>query len=202
MSALAGRGIGTSLLSGDDAATTATVARWVGIAASEGDALPEAKAALIQSWQEGGDRVAMVGDGINDGPALARADLSITAAGGTDVAAETSDIVLLRHDLTLIPRFLQLSGRVRAIIRQNLWWAFAYNLVAVPMAALGLLTPVFAAVTMSVSSLLVVLQLAPPAALSDRAFGPEAITRYPVSGPRSSLPACRLFPTTHPEASS
>ena len=98
----------------------------------------------------------MVGDGINDGPALARADLSITAAGGTDVAAETSDVVLLRHDLTLIPRFLELSRRVRRIVRENLWWAFAYNLVAVPVAAAGLLTPVFAAVTMSVSSLLVV----------------------------------------------
>ena len=156
VSALAGRGIETSLLSGDDAATAATVARWMGILASEGDASPEAKAASIRAWQEGGDRVAMVGDGINDGPALAQADLSITAAGGTDVAAETSDIVLLRHDLTLVPRFIGLSGRARAIIRQNLWWAFAYNLVAVPIAAVGLLTPVFAAVTMSVSSLLVV----------------------------------------------
>ena len=156
VSELAGRGIETSLLSGDHAATTAAVARHVGIAASEGDASPETKAALIEAWQEGGDRVAMVGDGINDGPALARADLSITAAGGTDVAAETSDIVLLRHDLTLIPRFLELSSRVRSIVRQNLWWAFAYNLVAVPVAAAGLLTPVFAAVAMSVSSLLVV----------------------------------------------
>jgi heavy metal translocating P-type ATPase len=156
VSALTGRGIQTSLLSGDHAATTATVARRMGIPASEGDASPETKAALIGAWQEGGDRVAMVGDGVNDGPALARADLSITAAGGTDVAAETSDIVLLRHDLTLIPRFLQLSRRVRRIVRENLWWAFAYNLVAVPVAAAGLLTPVFAAVTMSVSSLLVV----------------------------------------------
>ncbi len=156
VSALTGRGIETSLLSGDHAATTATVARRMGIPASEGDASPETKAALIGKWQEGGDRVAMVGDGVNDGPALARADLSITAAGGTDVAAETSDIVLLRHDLTLIPQFLQLSRRVRRIVRENLWWAFAYNLVAVPVAAAGLLTPVFAAVTMSVSSLLVV----------------------------------------------
>jgi Cu+-exporting ATPase len=156
VSALTGRGVETSLLSGDNAATTATVARRMGIPASEGDASPEAKAALIGAWQEDGDRVAMVGDGVNDGPALARADLSITAAGGTDVAAETSDIVLLRHDLTLIPRFLQLSRRVRRIVRENLWWAFAYNLVAVPVAAAGLLTPVFAAVAMSVSSLLVV----------------------------------------------
>jgi len=82
---------------------------------------------------------------------------SFTAAGGTNVAAETSDVVLLRHDLTLVPRFFDLSRRVRAIIRQNLWWAVAYNLVAVPVAAAGLLTPVFAAAAMSFSSLLVVL---------------------------------------------
>ncbi len=156
VAALSGGGIATSLLSGDHATTTATVARRLGIPTSEGDASPETKAALIGAWQEAGERVAMVGDGVNDGPALARADLSITAAGGTDVAAETSDIVLLRHDLTLVPRFLQLSRRVRRIVRENLWWAFAYNLVAVPVAAAGLLTPVFAAVTMSVSSLLVV----------------------------------------------
>ena len=156
VSELAGRGIESSLLSGDHAATTAAVARRTGIATSEGGAAPETKAALVMAWQEGGDRVAMVGDGINDAPALARADLSITAAGGTEVAAETSDIVLLRRDLTLIPQFLSLSRRVRTIVRQNLWWAFAYNLVAVPVAAAGLLTPVFAAATMSISSLLVV----------------------------------------------
>ena len=156
VSELAVRGVESSLLSGDHAATTAAVARHTGIATSEGDASPENKAALVTAWQKSGDRVAMVGDGINDGPALAQADLSITAAGGTEVAAETSDIVLLRHDLTLIPRFLALSSRVRSIVRQNLWWAFAYNVVAVPVAAAGLLTPVFAAVTMSVSSLLVV----------------------------------------------
>ena len=98
----------------------------------------------------------MVGDGINDGPALAQADLSVTAAGGTDVAAETSDVVLLRRDLTLVPGFIDLSRRARRVIRQNLWWAFAYNAVAVPVAAAGLLTPVFAAVAMSLSSLLVV----------------------------------------------
>ena len=156
LSELARRGIASSLVSGDHAATTAAVAQRIGIATSEGDASPEGKAALIEAWQEGGDRVAMVGDGVNDGPALARADLSITAAGGTDVAAETSDVVLLRHDLTLIPRFMELSRRVRRIVRQNLGWAFAYNVVAVPVAAAGLLTPVLAAVAMSVSSLLVV----------------------------------------------
>ena len=157
LAGLARRGVEASLLSGDDPVTTATVARRVGIADSEGGVTPEAKAARIAAWQARGERVAMVGDGVNDGPALAGADLSFTAAGGTDVAAETSDVVLLRHDLTLVPRFLDLSRRVRGIIRENLWWAVAYNVVAVPVAAAGLLTPVFAAAAMSFSSLLVVL---------------------------------------------
>ena len=98
----------------------------------------------------------MAGDGVNDAPALAQADLSITVAGGTDVAGETSDVVLTRHDLTLIPWFIRLSRRTRRIIRENLGWAFAYNLVAVPLAALGIISPVIAAAAMATSSLLVV----------------------------------------------
>ena len=157
VAALGALGITATLLSGDDPATTTAVARAVGLDESEGGVAPEAKAARILDRQARGDRVAMVGDGANDGPALAQADVSFTAAGGTDIAAETSDIVLLRRDLTLVPRFIELSRKVRGIVRENLWWAFAYNVVAVPVAALGLLTPAFAAVTMSVSSLVVVL---------------------------------------------
>ena len=157
VAALGALGITATLLSGDDPATTAAVARAIGLGESEGGVAPEAKAARILDRQARGDRVAMVGDGANDGPALAQADVSFTAAGGTDIAAETSDVVLLRRDLTLVPRFIELSRRVRGIVRENLWWAFAYNAVAVPVAAFGLLTPVFAAVAMSVSSLVVVL---------------------------------------------
>ena len=98
----------------------------------------------------------MVGDGVNDAPALAQADLSLTVASGTDVAGETSDVVLMRHDLTLIPWLVGLSRRTRRIIRENLGWAFAYNLVAVPLAALGIISPAIAAATMATSSLLVV----------------------------------------------
>jgi len=157
VAALGALGITATLLSGDDPATTTAVARAIGVDESEGGVAPEAKAARILDRQARGDRVAMVGDGANDGPALAQADVSFTAAGGTDIAAETSDVVLLRRDLTLVPRFIELSRRVRGIVRENLWWAFAYNAVAVPVAAFGLLTPVFAAVAMSVSSLVVVL---------------------------------------------
>jgi heavy metal translocating P-type ATPase len=149
-------GLHTVMLSGDDPRTTWAISEELGIAEHEGDCPPLEKAVRIQGWQEGGERVAMVGDGVNDAPALAQADLSITAAGGTDVAGETSDVVLTHADLTLVPWLIRLSRRTRRIIVQNLGWAFAYNLFSVPLAALGVISPVIAAVTMSISSLLVV----------------------------------------------
>lgn len=121
-----------------------------------GDCPPADKAEHIRQWQAIGEQVVMVGDGVNDAHALAQADLSITVAGGTDVAGETSDVVLMRSDLMLIPWFIQTTRRTRRIIRQNLVWAFAYNLAAVPLAAFGIISPVIAAVAMAASSLLVV----------------------------------------------
>jgi Cu+-exporting ATPase len=144
------------MLSGDDPRTTQAIASELGLAEYEGHCPPSTKAARIQAWQERGEKVAMVGDGVNDAPALAKADLSITNAGGTDVAGETSDVVLTRADLTLIPWFIQQSRRTRRIILQNLGWAFAYNLVSVPLAASGSITPAIASVAMAASSLLVV----------------------------------------------
>jgi heavy metal translocating P-type ATPase len=153
---LAEEGVRAVMLSGDSSRTTEAIAAELGLEEYEGETLPREKAERIKAWQETGEKVAMAGDGVNDAPALAQADLSITAAGGTDVAGETSDVVLTRHDLTLIPSFIRLSRRARRIIRENLGWAFAYNLVAVPLAALGIISPVIAAAAMATSSLLVV----------------------------------------------
>lgn len=149
-------GIHAVMLSGDDPRTVQAIAAELSLAEYEGNCPPPEKAARIQEWQAAGERVAMVGDGVNDAPALAQADLSLTAAGGSDVAGETSDVVLMRSDLTLVPWFIHLSRRTRRIILQNLGWAFAYNLVSVPLAAFGFISPVVAAVAMATSSLLVV----------------------------------------------
>ena len=149
-------GIKTSMLSGDHPKTTAAISEELGVETYEGNCPPEEKAARIRDWQEKGEWVAMAGDGVNDAPALAQADLSITASGGTDVAGETSDIVMTRDDLTLIPWFIGVSRRTRRIIKENLGWAFAYNLLAVPLAVTGIISPVIAAAAMATSSLLVV----------------------------------------------
>jgi len=153
---LAARGLGPMLLSGDSEETTAAVAAELGIARHVARLAPEDKAELIARLQSEGARVAMVGDGVNDAPALARAYLSVTVAGGTDIAGHTSDVVLDRDDLNLVPWFLSASERTRRVIRQNLAWALAYNVVALPLAALGLVTPAIASVAMALSSLLVV----------------------------------------------
>jgi P-type E1-E2 ATPase len=152
---LSADGLQAVMLSGDSPETTEAIAAELGIDQYEGRVSPVDKAARIREWQKDG-KTAMAGDGVNDAPALAQADLSITTAAGTDVAGETSDLVLTRSDLTLIPWFLRLSRRTRRIVYQNLGWAFAYNLVAVPLAAFGVISPVLAAAAMATSSLLVV----------------------------------------------
>ena len=144
------------VLSGDSPQTTGAIAGELGLDSYEGGVSPGEKVERIRVWQQAGEQVGMVGEGVNDAPALAQANLSITAAGGTDVAGETSDVVLMSHDLTLIPQFIVLSRQTRRIIRENLGWAFAYNLVAVPLAAFGVISPAIAAGAMAASSLLVV----------------------------------------------
>jgi P-type E1-E2 ATPase len=149
-------GVRTTLLSGDNPDTTQAIASKVGVADFVGSLLPEEKAKRISSWLDEDEFVMMVGDGVNDAPALARANVSLAMASGTDIAGETSDAILTNADLTLIPWLIQLSKRTRRIILENLGWAFAYNLVAVPLAAFGIISPVIAAIAMATSSLLVV----------------------------------------------
>ncbi len=156
LDALEAAGIKAAMLSGDSERTTSALAAELGLAESSGHCSPAGKAERIRAWQAQGESVAMVGDGVNDAPALAQADLSITVVGGTDVAGETSDLIFTRPDLTLAPWFVALSRRSRRIITENLAWAFTYNLFAVPLAAFGVITPGIAAAAMACSSLLVV----------------------------------------------
>jgi Cu+-exporting ATPase len=150
------RGLTTVVLSGDDPRTVRAIAEEVGAEEWAGGLSPEDKALRIKRWQDSGERVAMAGDGVNDAPALAQADLALAMAEGTDLAGETADVLLTREDLTHVPTFLGLASRTRRIIRENLSWAFAYNLVAVPLAVAGLISPIIAAAAMAASSVLVV----------------------------------------------
>ena len=119
------------------------------------EAVPEDKLVYVRTLQRQGKKVLMVGDGINDAPVLAAADVSVAVAGGADVARAGADIVLLNDDMAVIPQAVTQAKRTAAIIRQNLIWAAAYNLIAVPLAAAGFVTPWLAALGMSGSSLLV-----------------------------------------------
>lgn len=157
VSAFAGRGIGMILVSGDRQGTTSALGAEAGIGHCLGSLLPEDKLRLVEELQGKGERVLMVGDGINDAAAISAANVGCALAGGTDIAIETSDLVLARPDLLRLATAHSLSVRTMHIIRQNLGWAFIYNLIGIPLAMAGLLTPIYAAAAMSVSSLCVVL---------------------------------------------
>ncbi|MBB4906013.1 heavy metal translocating P-type ATPase [Actinophytocola algeriensis] len=153
---LHGLGLRTVLLTGDRPAVARAVAEEIGVTEVLAEVRPENKAATVRRLQAEGRRVAVVGDGVNDGPALACADLGMAMALGTDVAVEAADVVLVREDLTTVPDAIVLAGRTLRTIRGNLLWAFGYNVAALPVAALGLLNPLIAGAAMSLSSLLVV----------------------------------------------
>jgi Cu+-exporting ATPase len=149
-------GLRPVLLTGDNEATARAVATAVGIDEAIAGVLPADKAAAIKDLQARGSRVAMVGDGMNDGPALAAADLGMAIGAGTDVAISAADLVLLRPDLTAAPDAIALARAARRAIKRNLTWAFGYNAAAVPLAAAGFLNPLIAAAAMTMSSVLVV----------------------------------------------
>ncbi len=149
-------GLRPVLLTGDNRRAAASVAQEVGIDTVIADVLPAGKVAAVRELQEQGRVVAMVGDGVNDAAGLAQADLGISMGTGTDVAIEASDLTLVRGDLQAVPQAIQLSRRVLATIKGNLFWAFAYNVAAIPLAAAGLLNPLIAGAAMAFSSVFVV----------------------------------------------
>ena len=150
------RGVRSVLLTGDQSHVADRVARAVGIDEVRAQVLPEDKARVVEDLKRGGDSVAMVGDGVNDAPALAAADIGIAMSTGTDVAMHVAGITLMRGDPRLVADALDISARTFARIRQNLFWAFAYNVVGIPLAALGFLNPMVAGAAMAFSSVSVV----------------------------------------------
>ncbi len=149
-------GLEPLMLTGDNERTAAAIAAQVGIVEVEAGLLPGTKLDRIRRHQEDGKKVVMVGDGINDAPALTQADVGVAIGTGTDIAIEAADVTVVRGDLESVARAVRIARRTFAIIRQNLFWAFFYNVVAIPVAILGLLHPVLAELAMALSSLTVV----------------------------------------------
>ena len=163
MKAVRKLGLKVRLLTGDSEASARRIAEAIGVDGYFANVLPDGKYKAIKELQESGEVVAFVGDGINDAPALAQADLGIAMASGTDIAIEAADITLVRNDLNLVPMSINLSKRTLTVIKQNLFWAFFYNVILIPLAAGALypltgwqLNPMIASVAMALSSVSVV----------------------------------------------
>ncbi|MDU7935383.1 MAG: HAD-IC family P-type ATPase, partial [Pseudomonas aeruginosa] len=149
-------GIEVAMLTGDNKRTAQAIAKQVGIDTIIAEVLPEEKASKVAEIQSEGKKVAMVGDGVNDAPALVKADIGIAIGTGTEVAIEAADITILGGDLLLIPKAIKASKSTIRNIRQNLFWAFGYNVAGIPIAAIGLLAPWVAGAAMALSSVSVV----------------------------------------------
>ena len=152
------QGLNTYLLTGDNALTAASIAALVGIPADHvfAEVRPEQKAEFVKKLQRQGMRVAFVGDGINDAPALEQSDLGVAVSRASDIAREAADIILLRSDIEAVPEALGLARATLRTIKQNLFWAFFYNAIGVPLAALGFMSPILCAAAMGASDLLVI----------------------------------------------
>jgi Cu+-exporting ATPase len=144
------------MLTGDQSATAHSVAKKIGITQVEAGVSPVGKSDIVKKYQAQGKKVAMVGDGINDAAALTQADLGIAMSGGSDLAVSSADITIIGDKLLNIPESLKLSKSVLRVIHQNLFWAFAYNTLGIPLAALGFLNPMLAGAAMALSSVSVV----------------------------------------------
>jgi P-type Cu+ transporter len=194
---LRGLGLRTVLLTGDNEATARAVGALAGVDEVIAGAMPADKAGIVAGLQADGRAVAMVGDGVNDGPALAAARLGLALGSGTDVAISAADLILLRDDLMAVPEAIRLARGTFRTIRRNLGWAFGYNAAAIPLAAVGLLNPLIAAAAMALSSLFVVWN-----SLRLRNFPVSAATagsqRRPASDGRRVLPQGRRSAETQP----
>jgi Cu+-exporting ATPase len=151
-------GLNTFLVTGDNQRTAASIAQQAGIPESNvhANVPPEGKAELVKKLQAKGERIAFVGDGINDAPALEQADLGIAVSRASDIAREAADIILLKSGIEAIPESLGLARATLRTIKQNLFWAFFYNALGIPLAALGFMSPILCAAAMGLSDLVVI----------------------------------------------